>query len=64
MSAASTARLVFEMGLSVAGKGGSPVEPILDRFSRFKAGFLSFLAVFCIFFGVFRYTMAIVSNFQ
>ena len=28
VSAASTARPVFEMGLSVAGKGGFPVEPI------------------------------------
>ena len=45
MSAASTARPVFEMGLSVAGKGGSPVEPILGGFSRFKAGFGHFFAV-------------------
>ena len=65
MSAASTARPVFEMGLSVAGKGGSPVEPILGGFSRFKAvfgHFLPFLGIFYIFFGVLRYTMAIVSN--
>ena len=67
VSEASTATLVFEVGLSVAGKGGCPGGPILGGFGRFKVGFW---VVFCrfwrffAFFGVLRYTMAIVSNFQ
>ena len=39
MSAASTARLVFEGGLSVAGKGGSPVALIFGVFGCFLVFF-------------------------
>ena len=47
VSAASTARLVFEVGLSVAGKGGSPVAPIFGVFGRFVFFFWLFLSFFC-----------------
>ena len=60
VSAASTARPVFEVGLSVAGKGGLPVEPILGGFIHFKASFWSFFAEFCNlwhFYGILRYTI-------
>ena len=43
VSAASTARPVFEMGLSVAGKGGSPVAPIFGFFGHFLSFFKFFL---------------------
>ena len=39
VSAASTARLVFEGGLSVAGKGGSPVALIFGVFGCFLVFF-------------------------
>ena len=42
MSVASTARLVFEMGLSVAGKGGFPGEPFFGGFGRFKVRLANF----------------------
>ena len=35
-SAASTARLVFSVGLSVAGKGGVPAAPIFGFFAYFQ----------------------------
>ena len=45
-SAASTARLVFEVGLSVAGKGGCPVVLIFGVLGLFLGRFGPFLVIF------------------
>ena len=66
-SAASTARLVFEVGLSVASKGGRPVASNFGVFGLFLGRFWIIsivLGVFWQFLRVLRYSLVVVSNSQ
>ena len=64
VSEASTATLVFEVGLSVAGKGGSSLESIFGVFSLALWRYWIIFRHFGHFFGVSRYSLAIMSNCQ